>query len=417
MLTAYLEYIFFFTMIFISVMTYYNWKNTKAVLFLFSFFLIYMFENLMISYSVFGVRHSFYPVLFYNFSSLYLLKAPFFFFFIRKVFDVDFKLKWYDGLHFVPFLYKFFDNLQYIFTPYSYKVQMSQLMIENYRVLPDLNLFTLFPAQYELLFRNVQLLTYLGFSIHFILKGVAFTNLNSSSFKHLKNWNLLITLVLFFLTIINIFFNILYALNRSDIYYSNLSVEMIYNIGVFTYISIPFIFVSFPKVIYGIAISDFYKRPNSPSKQIVLSNTIKADELFHWNEIVEKKILELDASISDQKRNEIVDNCNKIFNYLDAHKPYLNPDFQMIDLSKALNLPKHHIQSILNDILNIKFTDLKNEYRVRTAVNLLKKDKNLSLEGIGAKSGFASNSNFYSSFKSIMNQTPSQWLKENLDTE
>lgn len=161
------------------------------------------------------------------------------------------------------------------------------------------------------------------------------------------------------------------------------------------------------------AISDFYERSKTTVKQTKLTVNTHPDEVFDWHTVLDVKVNELKDKLCAKDCEEYRSVCVKIFTLLDTERPYLNPDFQMNDLSRAIDIPKHQIQFVLNNFLQIKFTDLKNEYRVRTALKLMRENANLSLDGIGVKSGFASNSNFYSSFKTIMNQTPSQWLKQN----
>jgi AraC-like DNA-binding protein len=53
--------------------------------------------------------------------------------------------------------------------------------------------------------------------------------------------------------------------------------------------------------------------------------------------------------------------------------------------------------------------------RIEHAKQLLKEGKNktLSIEGIGSQSGFSSRSNFFSTFKSEVGMTPTEYLEEN----
>ena len=69
---------------------------------------------------------------------------------------------------------------------------------------------------------------------------------------------------------------------------------------------------------------------------------------------------------------------------------------------------------------DIRFTDLINGIRIKYAISELQngKNENMSIEGIAVESGFASRSAFYTSFKKITGQTPSQFLqKETLGDE
>lgn len=56
---------------------------------------------------------------------------------------------------------------------------------------------------------------------------------------------------------------------------------------------------------------------------------------------------------------------------------------------------------------------MKKEFRVEYSKSLLLMDNSsVTFEGIGAMSGFKSNSNFYSSFKEITGKTPLEWKND-----
>jgi AraC-like DNA-binding protein len=101
--------------------------------------------------------------------------------------------------------------------------------------------------------------------------------------------------------------------------------------------------------------------------------------------------------------------------YLRTEKPYLKADFDLEEVEEALGIPKHHITYCFAVILNKKFTAYRTWIRVEHAKDLLSKGSadTLSIDGIGAQSGFPSRSSFYASFKSETGMTPSQYL-ENL---
>jgi AraC-like DNA-binding protein len=132
-------------------------------------------------------------------------------------------------------------------------------------------------------------------------------------------------------------------------------------------------------------------------------------------------VKESDIKKPDDKGNNRINDDNeyfrelseKIVKYLETDKPFLNPDFSVHDICVKLNVPRHHIQYCLNVVMNKKFSDLKNEMRVNFTIDLLqtKALDNMSIDGIGKISGFASPSNFFSTFKKITGVTPNQWMQ------
>jgi transcriptional regulator GlxA family with amidase domain len=86
----------------------------------------------------------------------------------------------------------------------------------------------------------------------------------------------------------------------------------------------------------------------------------------------------------------------------------------MSHIAVIFNVPQHHVAYCFNHVLNKKFSNLRTEFRVNHAKELLDKGltETLSIDGIGMKAGFASRSNFYSCFKAITGITPSEYLEK-----
>ncbi len=90
---------------------------------------------------------------------------------------------------------------------------------------------------------------------------------------------------------------------------------------------------------------------------------------------------------------------------------YLNPQLTLLDTAKELNISSHILSQVLNEKFNKSFTSYINELRIKKAKTLLITNKNLTIEGIGYESGFNSKSSFFTHFKKITNQTPSEFQK------
>ena len=107
---------------------------------------------------------------------------------------------------------------------------------------------------------------------------------------------------------------------------------------------------------------------------------------------------------------ELVDKINA---YLKKEEPYLNPDFTINELAASLKVPVHHVSYCLNTLMNVKFTSLRTQLRIQYAAKLLDSGQadELSMDGIGKKSGFSTRSNFYNAFKTEIGLTPSEYLE------
>lgn len=154
-----------------------------------------------------------------------------------------------------------------------------------------------------------------------------------------------------------------------------------------SFLSVPISIITiFPEIIYG-------KKTFKPKKRLTTTDTTIS---FSF----------------ETKENELL--AKKIKDYLDIKKPFLNPDFGLIDLERGLEEDSEAIRICLKYIFKKKFTELRSEYRVNHAKHLIEigTSKNTSIDGIGVLSGFSNRANFYSTFKLLTGMTPSEYLKQ-----
>ncbi len=123
-----------------------------------------------------------------------------------------------------------------------------------------------------------------------------------------------------------------------------------------------------------------------------------------------------ESAVKDKYQNSILSEERKLFikkqviNYVEKKKVFLNPDINMNSLSENLDIPKHQITEVLNSELGKNFFRFINEYRVEEVKKLLADPKNnYSIEAIGYECGFNSKSVFFTVFKNITGQTPLQF--------
>jgi AraC-like DNA-binding protein/uncharacterized integral membrane protein len=106
---------------------------------------------------------------------------------------------------------------------------------------------------------------------------------------------------------------------------------------------------------------------------------------------------------------------NRIDTYFVEKEPFLKKNFSRVDLAKALKVPSHQVTFCFKYIYQSSFPAYKLGYRIDWIKNALKNPemKNLSIEEIGKKAGFASKSSFFVSFKSQTGMTPSEYRDNN----
>ena len=101
-----------------------------------------------------------------------------------------------------------------------------------------------------------------------------------------------------------------------------------------------------------------------------------------------------------------------ISEYLDEESPFLEPDFQLPQLAKAVNLNTVQASQIINRYFKCSFIQLIQKRRVEHAVDLLRqRDESFSILDIAMESGFNSKSSFNASFRRIHGQSPSEYRR------
>lgn len=114
----------------------------------------------------------------------------------------------------------------------------------------------------------------------------------------------------------------------------------------------------------------------------------------------------LEQNLVSLKNN---DNLNRIINVMNHN--FNNPNFSLEICSLEVDLSKRQISKLLNNELNISFTDYLNKMRIDYALRLMNKDKRIVMSEIAEACGFVNQQYFSSIFKKIKGETPSSYLK------
>ncbi|HUX97648.1 MAG TPA: AraC family transcriptional regulator [Bacteroidales bacterium] len=114
---------------------------------------------------------------------------------------------------------------------------------------------------------------------------------------------------------------------------------------------------------------------------------------------------------SGLKESQAETYLEKLINYVESEKPYLNRDLSIHDLSQLTDIPRHYLTQILNERHGKSFFLFINEYRVKEVIERFEDPKNNSFTilAIAYDSGFNSKTTFNSIFKSQTGMTPSKY--------
>jgi len=132
-------------------------------------------------------------------------------------------------------------------------------------------------------------------------------------------------------------------------------------------------------------------------------------------------IIEPESKINKNKNRltskEIEILKDRINDQVVKNKIYQKHDLNLLYLSNLVKTTPNNLSWLLNNIYNKSFYEYINEYRIKDFIQKIenKQHENHTLIAIAEDVGFNSKSTFNKSFKAIMNNTPSNYIK-NLKT-
>ncbi len=380
-----------------------NWKKNKNILFLSSFLVIYSVYGISGSLLNDGGSVWLFAVILNNFAPFYYLFPVLLYFYVRTTFS-DFKrYRKTDFLHFIPFIINLIAIIPYLLTSFDYKYSVAEKLMCNYDayMVYDFKLF--YPHIINQVARPLLFFIYLIASGILIIKFLPKLKASTGSVKMQFNFMIvtIFSIISFFLilSLMHIFvaiYQIVHTNPHDTFIYAKKLFRLIANL----YFIIPLFILLNPRFLYGL-----------PQNKLHLSSSDNINEI----DVIKKRNgIQKSTTLKDDENNTFKLLADKMMSYIEQEKPYLNPEFSVQDICTRLNTPRHHVQYCMNVILNKSFAELKNELRVKYAIELLKSNMSskISIEGIGKNVGFASASNFFFTFKKITGVTPNQWMTE-----
>lgn len=383
----------------------YNWKLNKNAVFVGLFFFLVAIYGLTHYLTVYG-KSAFWMALFYNnISPFMLLSGPFLYFYVRGTLKDRQGLKAKDYLHFIPALIHLIGISSYLLSPFSYKKEVAQLIIDNFDNIKFIKVNIFFNYKFNFIIRLLLLVIYTLFSgmllWKFSKKKNNYLNIPAKQLKITYRWLVsLIILVLFLILnfiILTIYF-IYYTIDQLK--QNTLIVNFTTGIA-FVFLAIGVLF--FPEILYGM--------PNHKSSlSKIKRKTIKANK----SKVISKEKLHIEIA-----NDPFIELSDKIKSYFEKEKPYLNPNFSISDIALKMEVPQNHVSYCINSIFKTKFSKLKTELRIEYTKKLLLESNhsNITIDGIAQMSGFISRSSFYNAFKDVTGETPSDYLNSNLKVD
>ena len=368
-----------------AILIIYNWNENKNSLYLGAFlFLIAIYA--LSHYFTTVTQDPFWLAVFYgNFAPFNLLTGPILYFYIRGNIRDTYSLKRSDVWHLIPFLISFAGLFSYIFSPFAEKLALAHRFVNDISLVPRYEIDKLVPIRVNFVLRPLVLMVYTGYSIlilyRFRLKSESQLRHFAVTFRWLFSF-LTLTLIS---AVTYLYFS--YGFVTEEPMLSLQKLSWATGMMGLTLLATGLFLLIFPQILYGFPIEQKMEGP--------VTKTIKTPVDF----VLVVQFHELGERIQA---------------YFESDKPYLNPEFSLLDLAQNLQVPQHHISYCFRFVFNQGFPSMKSFYRIAHAKKLIEDPANdfLSFEGIGLESGFSTRSRFYAAFQEVEGCSPGEYREK-----
>lgn len=124
-----------------------------------------------------------------------------------------------------------------------------------------------------------------------------------------------------------------------------------------------------------------------------------------------------DLKTEPKKNNEATSGNNnqasvdKLQNYMQNQKPYLNPELTLVELAEQVKMSRNELSALINNDINSNFYLYVNRFRVEHVKLQMQQDSNkqFTILALAYESGFNSKSTFNTIFKKLTGLTPSEY--------
>ena len=99
---------------------------------------------------------------------------------------------------------------------------------------------------------------------------------------------------------------------------------------------------------------------------------------------------------------------NRICELMENEQPFLNSNLKITDVAAMLHTNRTYVSNCINNQRNCSFMQFINTYRVAYAQKLMK-ETDKKIPEIWLASGFANETSFFRTFKTVTGMTPNEW--------
>ena len=152
----------------------------------------------------------------------------------------------------------------------------------------------------------------------------------------------------------------------------------------------------------------FYVIPMSLTVYMLLYYATKYPNLIFKNSYAQPLEKYEKSSLAASASTEY---AQKLKTLIESRKLYLQRELGLSDLAEEMGISTHHLSQSINEILNLNFYELINQYRVEEAKSKIRSDEEKSLLQVAYEVGFNNKASFNNAFKKHAGMTPSKFRK------
>jgi AraC-like DNA-binding protein len=141
--------------------------------------------------------------------------------------------------------------------------------------------------------------------------------------------------------------------------------------------------------------------------------TLRRPEFFAEEEDIVKYVYNKSQQVTSEDVIEGHSDKDIVLAYFEKDMPYLKTDLKMQDLVNSTGLSYKRISEIFNSEIQKSFFDIVNEYRMKTALDLINRGyhRQHTLLHLAEQAGFNSKTTFNRTFKKYTGQTPTEYIQ------
>ena len=136
-----------------------------------------------------------------------------------------------------------------------------------------------------------------------------------------------------------------------------------------------------------------------------------------WIEEAGKEMNEEEQAETEEADNQDLKEANAEYrrileNWMNAEKPYTNPEFRLLDLRQVLPLNRTYLSQFINSEYGCNFYQYVTNYRIEEAKRMMRKHPDMKFQEISEQCGFSSPTVFSRIFAREVGMTPRDWCNQ-----